>query len=130
MCVSRIHMLKFNDFKMIAVVFNALFHVSKNIGTNIFVTECANNILLTALDTLIDIFFTNKKRPMITPPIIPKPIMSHFYAVLVPIIVIRIAAVPICESYWISIPAPNKMSLILSIVSTNPYCTTPNTAVI
>lgn len=109
--------------------FIALFLFSRHIGGNIFVIVRSYNDL-PALDRLIDIFFRNKVRHVITALIIPYPIASHFYAVLVIIIVIRIIAVPFFKSYWISIPAPNKMSLIFPVVSTNPYCATPRTAVI
>lgn len=118
--------------KLAKTGFIALFLFSRHIGGNIFViVRYYNNLhVRPALDRLIDIFFTNKGRHVITALIIPYPIASHFYAVLVIIIVIRISAVPFFKSYWISIPAPNKMSLIIQVVSTNPYCATPRTAVI
>lgn len=66
---------------------------------NIFViVRYYNNLhVRPALDRLIDIFFTNKGRHVITALIIPYPIASHFYAVLV-IMVIRISVVPFIKS--------------------------------
>lgn len=114
--------------------FIALFLFSRHIGGNIFVIVRSYNDLHTrpALDRQIDIFFTNKTLHVITSLIIPYPIASHFYAVLVIIIVIRIIAVPFFKSYWISIPAPNKMSLNIQVVCSNPNCAIPTliTAVI
>lgn len=86
--------------KLAKTGFIALFLFSRHIGGNIFViVRYYNNLHVRrpALDRLIDIFFTNKGRHVITSLIIPYPIASHFYAVLV-IMVIRISVVPFIKS--------------------------------
>lgn len=85
--------------KLAKTGFIALFLFSRHIGGNIFViVRYYNNLhVRPALDRLIDIFFTNKTLYVITALIIPYPIASHFYAVLV-IMVIRISVVPFIKS--------------------------------